>query len=66
VTKKEEIFLIGPDPDDNDLNISTISRFTDVFTFVVRSENGGIKPLIIGGKMPIFSSEESAVKWITS
>lgn len=61
----EDIFLIGPNPEENDLPISTISRFCDIFTFVVRNrETGAIKPLVVGNTIPQFSSEKKAVEWI--
>jgi hypothetical protein len=59
------IFLIGPNPEENDLNISTIS-FRDgreIFTFVEEIE-GKIRPLVVGGVIPKFFSEDSAIKWI--
>lgn len=71
----EDIFLIGPIREDNDLPINTIplceQKFsgqilTDVFTFVVQNkETKAIKPLITeSGEIPTFSSEEKAVEWI--
>lgn len=59
------ILLIGPNPEENDLNISTIS-FRDgreVFTFVEEID-GKIRPLIIDGVIPRFSSEKKAIEWI--
>jgi hypothetical protein len=60
------IFLIGPNSEHNDLNISTIQTQDrrDVFTFVETDDEGRIKPLIIDGVIPKFSSEKKAIEWI--